>query len=246
MRKYLAFDLEIYENIPEGATNWREHMPLGISCIGTVVDERHARTGTESGPVAWRPKGSFANGVAMSELELKQFILYLQFMVKRGFTILTWNGLGFDFPVLAETSGLHTECKKLAVEHVDMMWHIFCAKGHYLGLNKAAKGQGLSGKTEGMSGDKVPTMWREGDGKDRLRVLEYVKQDVVTTLQVAQVCEAQGRLNWLSNKQRPNYFKFDKWLTIREAYKLPAPDTSWMTDPPSRTQFTTWLEEYLI
>jgi hypothetical protein len=31
------------------------------------------------------------------------------------------------------------------------------------------------------------------------------------------------------------------WLTVEEAEQLPEPNTSWMTDPWVREEFTTWL-----
>ena len=32
------------------------------------------------------------------------------------------------------------------------------------------------------------------------------------------------------------------WLTVREALRLPEPDTSWMSNPIPRRQFTQWLK----
>jgi hypothetical protein len=31
------------------------------------------------------------------------------------------------------------------------------------------------------------------------------------------------------------------WLTVREAWMLPEPDTSWMSNPLKRRDFTSWL-----
>ena len=31
------------------------------------------------------------------------------------------------------------------------------------------------------------------------------------------------------------------WLTVREALRLPQPDTSWMSNPMARSGFTAWL-----
>jgi hypothetical protein len=33
------------------------------------------------------------------------------------------------------------------------------------------------------------------------------------------------------------------WLTVREAMRLPLPDTSWMPRPISRRRFTGWLNK---
>jgi hypothetical protein len=60
---------------------------------------------------------------------------------KENFTILTWNGLSFDFDILAEESGMFNECKDLALNHVDMMFHFFASKGFPLGLDAASKGR---------------------------------------------------------------------------------------------------------
>ena len=67
--------------------------------------------------------------------EVGSLVDYLACQVVAGYTILTWNGLSFDFNVLAEESGMHDECAELALNHVDMMFHIFCLRGHYLGLD---------------------------------------------------------------------------------------------------------------
>ena len=32
------------------------------------------------------------------------------------------------------------------------------------------------------------------------------------------------------------------WLTVKDALRLPEPDTSWMDKPMSRANFTAWLQ----
>ena len=88
--------------------------------------------------------------------------------------------LGFDFDILAEESGMLEECRDLAVSHVDMMFHVFCQLGYGVGLDAAARGMELAGKSKGMSGVLAPVLWAEGR---REEVLEYVAQDVRTTLE---------------------------------------------------------------
>ena len=70
------------------------------------------------------------------------------------------------------------ECRSLAKSHVDMMFHVLCQLGHGVGLDAAAKGMGLAGKSKGMSGAVAPVLWAEGR---REEVLQYVAQDVRTT-----------------------------------------------------------------
>jgi RNase H-like protein len=83
-------------------------------------------------------------------------------VARDGYTLLSWNGLSFDFNILAEESGLPDECGKLAMDHVDMMFHVVCRLGHYIALARAAEAVGIPGKAGGMSGYDAPRMWADG------------------------------------------------------------------------------------
>jgi hypothetical protein len=97
----------------------------------------------------------------MVESEVRRLVRYLATQVQRGYTILTWNGLGFDFRILAEESGFSRECGDLAVEHVDMMFYVLCRLGFGVGLESAAKGLGVGTKPTGVSGSLIPQLWNE-------------------------------------------------------------------------------------
>jgi hypothetical protein len=161
----------------------------------------------------------------------------LAFLVEKGYTILTWNGLGFDFDILAEESGMFEECKELALRHIDMMFHFFAEKGFPLGLDAASKGMGLPGKPEGMDGAIAPRLWAEGEYH---RVLDYVSWDAKNTLALAMACDEAYCLEWTAKSGRRNTWFSEKWLTVKEAMSLPEPKTSWMTDPWPRTKFYGW------
>src|SRR5574338_1487953 len=97
-RRYLAFDLEIARVIPDGVEDWSRFRPFGITCAATVEIE-----GT---PKIWHghtPDGGIA--AQMSREEAAELVAYLEAEVAAGKTLLTWNGAGFDFSVLAEESG---------------------------------------------------------------------------------------------------------------------------------------------
>ena len=228
-RKYLAFDIEIAKQIPEGETDWKAHRPLGISCAATLarkyLDHWHGGR--------WQQPAH-----RMSALEARKVVDYLIKAYAGGYTISPWNGLGFDFDILAEESRMLEQCRDLALGHVDMMFHLFCLRGHALGLDKAARGMGLAGKTEGMSGALAPKMWAEGRYQE---VLDYVAQDVRTTLDLAQAVDEAGYLEWVSRAGNVIHQEIDRWLTVRECLELPEPDTSWMTDPWPRKKFAGWL-----
>ena len=244
-RTYIAFDLEIYKIIDTDFSQWRRHRPLGITCAATSTRDGQVRVWCGiggNGLAGFQPAGSLPTGSQPADCMLKQeavgLVEYLEDEVRQGAMILTWNGLSFDFNVLAEESGLHDRCRALAMDHVDMMFHIFCEKGFPLGLDKAAKGMGLPGKPAGMSGALAPKLWHEGQ---RQQVLDYVRQDVETTLAIAQPVEKYKQLKWTSNSGKPQVLSLpDGWLTVREALQLTEPDTSWMSHPLSRQEFMDW------
>lgn len=92
-----------------------------------------------------------------------------------------------------------------------------------------------------MTGFKAPKLWAQGRYKE---VLEYVAQDVRTALHTAQLCEQRGELEWLTRKGTKGQMPLTGgWLAVREALRLPEPDTSWMSNPLSRRDFTAWLGE---
>ena len=178
-RKYLAFDIETAK-VTDNAADWHSHRPLGISCTATLAADADQ-------PTFWYGGDRTNPADRMSRDEAAALVRYLEDQAAQGYALLTWNGLGFDLDVLAEESQMLAKYRKLALAHVDMMFHAFCRLGHGVGLDAAAKGMGLAGKTKGMSGELAPVLWAEGR---REEVLKYVAQDVRTTLDLATACEA--------------------------------------------------------
>jgi Predicted 3'-5' exonuclease related to the exonuclease domain of PolB len=232
-RRYLAFDIETAKDVPGEDFNWRPHRPLGISCAATLTSD-------SSDIQLWY--GKTADGTPagrMTRDEVAALVQYLGKMVSDGFTILTWNGLGFDFDILAEESAAAESCRDCALAHIDMMFHIVCALGYPVALDKGAQGMGVPGKPFGMAGYKAPKLWAEGRHKE---VLEYVSQDVRIAMQIAQAAEKQRRFEWITRKGTKSKMPLTNgWLTVREALGLPQPDTSWMSSPLKRQDFTAWI-----
>jgi len=230
--RYLAFDLETAKQIPEGDFDLHKHRPLGIACAATLTsDTRETRL--------WHGKTSGGTpSPQMTPMELRSLVDYLAEMTADGYTILTWNGLAFDFDIMAEESGDLARCASLADSHVDMMFHAFCSLGYRIGLDKAARGMGLPGKPPGMTGAKAPKMWAEGRYEE---VLKYVGHDVEIAVSVAETASRQGRLSWITGSGAKRNFPLAGWLTVQGAMNLPLPDTSWMTSPATREEFIHWL-----
>jgi hypothetical protein len=232
-RKFLAFDIETAKDVPGDDFNWRPHRPLGISCAATFSTE------CKSPRLWYGGQRSDTPTQKMQISEVAELVRYLLAMAKSGFTIVTWNGIGFDFDVLAEESALFSECQQLALEHVDMMFHVFCTKGFPVALDNAARGTGIAGKAAGMSGVKAPQLWIEGRHQE---VLDYAAQDVRTTLSLACACEQRRSLSWITRKGATSACPLPSgWLSVKDSLRLPDPDTSWMDSPMSRSQFTGWI-----
>lgn len=235
MRKWLAFDIEISKCVPDGETDWTAHRPLGISCWAIACQNSSGKIITTA------MHGEDEQGRAtpqMSREECVGTVEMLQEYVGEGYTIVGWNSLSFDFDILAEESGMHAECCELAKNHVDLMFQVFCQRGHPLALNTAAKGMGLSGKIDGMDGSQAPVLWQAGEYQ---KVLEYLAQDVRCTLEVALRAEKLRGVTWIARSGRRNVVPMQRLLTVRECLSLPMPDNSWMQNPLSRSRFTAWM-----
>lgn len=236
MDRIIAFDLEIVKEIPEGV-EWRDIRPLGISCISVLRNDEPLSKLFYSGyPTKGDPKSR-----SMNKNEVKQAVWYLQRELEAGYLPLTWNGLGFDFDVLAEESGMYEECKELALNHIDMMFHFFCLKGFPVGLEATAKGLGLGGKMAGMSGALAPQLWASNKLSDRLKVLRYVHQDAVSTLEIYEKSTELNALHWVTKKGKYSSVPlYNGWKTVKECLEFPLPDTSWMDKPLTREDFYSW------
>ncbi|MGA9533929.1 MAG: ribonuclease H-like domain-containing protein [Anaerolineales bacterium] len=234
--KLAAFDLEIAAQIPDGVDDWSAYEPLGISCAAVALGD--------VAPV------KFWSGVPrMTREDCQQLVWDLIQLEEDGYTLVTWNGCGFDFRVLAQESGMVEECGRLAFGHVDLMLVVTFTKGWYLSLQKALEGAGLSGKLkhvalsdgsaiDEMNGAQAPGLWAAGEHE---AVLAYLEQDVVQLLALAEQVAARGEIRWTSNKGNLQRVPLSRLLTVQECFRIPEPDTSWMTDPPTREQFVAWI-----
>jgi hypothetical protein len=180
------------------------------------------------------------NAAKMTEMECIALVQRLRKATDQGYTVLTHNGVGFDLDILAEESGMHSECAELAMSSVDTCLLVHCHKGFPVGLEAIAKGMGLSGKTEGMNGALAPQMWAEGKYTE---VLDYCAQDVRSTLEVALEIERRRALTWISKSGRRNHLTIQKLLTAAESLQLPEPNISWMDSPILRSRFTAWMQQ---
>ncbi len=236
-RRYVAFDIETAKVLPELVTDLMDYRPLGIACAAAIVSG-------EEDPIVWYGANGDSPAAQMSQEEVRSLVGQFCAWADEGYTLLSWNGLGFDFNILAEESGLAEECARIAIDHVDMMFHIVCELGFPVSLGKAAEGLGLPGKAGGISGCDAPVMWSQGRWHE---VIEYNIQDSRLALAIALEAERQGELRWLTRRGTIGRMPLRRgWRSVREALATPEPDTSWMSDPPSRRDFTTWIPLELL
>ena len=121
---YVAFDLEIAEELQEDKDYGpRDLMNVGISCAATLTSGGDLRLwhGDEL------PDGQLAD--RMTPEQCRDLAQYLMRMEAEGYQIITWNGLGFDFRVLAEEcqgADSFDVVQNLAMYHEDMAFHMLC------------------------------------------------------------------------------------------------------------------------
>ena len=229
--KLASFDLEIAKAV-EGH-DWRVQRPLGISCAA-VADTVDGQS------VQYRMMSDDAP--AMSAERCRWIVDVLRNYADNGFTIVTVNGAGFDFSVLAEESGMAAECADLMLHHhCDLMMMSVCKLGWRVGLEALATSAGVKGKLhnvalrdgriiDNMSGAMAPQLWAEGEHE---AVLAYLKDDVRATLETAVNAVLCGHLGWYSirGKWWQVALKYGRLPTVAECLAWPRPDTSWMSDP---------------
>lgn len=234
MKRYLSFDIETAKVLPAEARDILKHRPLGIACATAVAeDDTNSSFRWYGCDINKRPTRQ------MTAKETEKLVIDLMELSSKGYTLLTWGGVRFDFDVLAEESGKVNECASLAKNHVDMLFHIFCSLGYFVSLQKAAEGMKLSGKKAGISGVLAPSMWASGQYEE---VLEYCMQDAHLTLQIAKQCEQSRQFAWITQRGAERQLALPNgWLTVQQAYHLPLPDISWMPDPILRDDVVRWL-----
>jgi hypothetical protein len=225
------------------ASNWLDAAPLGISCAAASYQKDGKFTRK-----FWYNEDEAE--LAMTELQCVDMLLQLSEWQDAGHKIVTWNGLSFDFHVLAMESGQYELASRVAMAHADMMFHIVAKKGHRLGLDAALGGAGLASKlhevtlTTGeviteMSGAMAPELWQKGE---RQAVLDYLGVDVDQTAALANHISRTRKISWTSKAGRRNAVPVGLLPTVAECLEWPEPYVAWMDNPPKRSDFMSWMK----
>lgn len=232
---YLSFDIEIYSEMND-ADNIENLIPsVGAFC--TDVDNVFY----------------YEDDPYMSKETAKRLVKDMIEKTKEGYILFGWNILSFDLRLLAHYSEMFEECGRLALNAVDGMFLVVANKGHMLGLDKVLIGARIETKLHevelndgttlfSMNGSKAPMLWRS---KEFAAVKEYLKYDVIQPLKLAKHIEKNKIIKWTSNSGRQNFLKTDL-LPVKDALKLPVPDTSWMKEVKQRSDFLNWIPKTVL
>jgi hypothetical protein len=233
--KLLSYDIEIYNEIPENG-DLHEVIP---SVAAICTDEKDVQ---------------FYYDIPFMTKETSQKLVN-RIMEYYNMDILPWgwNTTSFDFRLLAYYSGMVEECGELALNGIDGMLHITFNRGYFLGLDTALVGAKLDTKThkvqlndgtwiEDMSGMKAPEMWRNGEYE---AVKTYLKGDVIQPVKLVFAIEKNRGIRWTSKKGSPMFVQ-TKLCPVKDLFRLPEPDTSWMDKPKQRKDFVDWIPEKIL
>ncbi len=264
MVKIIGFDLEIARPFPEDG--WDRNASLGISCAATYganPDDIHVYHPALTGE-------SYAD--EMNPASVQAMIDDLVRMSQNKH-IVTWNGLGFDFLVLAIESHdfkYKQKVANLAMEHIDPYFNMLCDKGYGIGLQKMSDALHVMGKLEGMHGSLAPYMWTgnptgvspealeevarfwavAGSMEAQEICLDYVKQDAKATYDIYQALMATRSVYWKTRNGTLSRYPWtprhigDRLYTCAESLKTRVPNTSWMDEPRTRSDIMGWTLQY--
>jgi len=244
MNDVLAMDLEIGDQFAD-FKEWRDHRPLSITCVGLSY-RSHVETGDgieEGTGSVWTDILLDGVGAYIDKELARDIVRVLHAWTFNGGTLVTWNGLAFELPVLADASGEYDLCKEIALSdrHVDMMFNMFMHLGWNVGLETASIETTGEGKYSGVKGSDAPRLWAAGEHET---VLKYVEQDARRTrdLFITLSSSTTPAMRWRtkSGRGQPRHARArpDRWnplWSVDQTLKTVEPPevASFMTDPPT-------------
>lgn len=238
--KLLSYDVEIFNEIPEG-TNNPDLATLIPSTAALAIDYDFENV------------EYFYDDPHMTVETARRLVEKMIKYSEDGYHVYGWNILGFDMPLIAYYSGMLKEVSELSMNAIDPMFLVHCNKGYYLGLDSVLMGCGLETKIhevklndgsmlKEMSGKKAPILWR---GREFSAVNEYLGGDVVQPLKLGEYIETNKKMKWTSKAGKPQYV-FTDLITTRDAIKLPTVDQSWMSNPKPRSDYYMWMDKSVL
>jgi hypothetical protein len=235
--KILSFDIELYDDIVDGVEPDYKNIRPSIAAFCTNEHD------TEY----------FYDIPYITVETAKRLVHRLQDYHNQGYSIFAWNGCDFDLKVLGYYSGLVDECADLALNSIDGMLLVTFRKGYFLGLDASLKGAGLESKRHTVklnngeelltfSGKQAPEFWRNGEYE---AVKYYLEGDVTGPLKLCDEIVKNHGIKWTS-KTGKSMFVATELTPVKELFKLPVPNTSWMDSPKYREDFVRWIPDHIL
>lgn len=190
-RKVLAFDLEISRPLPPGDRNLSPF--VGVSCVS-------ARLSDQDKPIIWHAGQSLSTfeewpyPAEMNPDELAEVAKFLLLHAGLGYEIVTWNGLAFDYDVLARGIGDPVASEglaRLALTQYDPAFLQVCQSGYMVKLAKIAEGLEVGSKMAGMKGALAPVLW-SNVWPDDIAPEDRTEFSPMSRAEIAQGIEALG------------------------------------------------------
>jgi hypothetical protein len=230
-RRFAAFGLIPFSIASETASS--TYRPPAVACAAIWTSDAHR-------PTYWYGTGSSDEfSPQLQRRDVRRLVQRLGELVGSGYTLLTWDAMRSEWDLLASQSQDRVFCRQLASQHVDMVFHVVCARGHRLSLEHAAYGMELTLERPDSHRTTALQRWSE---KDCRAALEALSQHVRLTIDLAHVCQEQGLVAWESNSGRRTQLELPQgWLTVEQALQLPTPDVSGLDRPLCRKTFTAWM-----
>jgi hypothetical protein len=246
----VGLDLEV-GNVFNDFSIWDTKRPLQITTVAIAEDEPwvdqtfQAKSFPKSTSI-WSGQLD-ANNIAkfMSPRTALQIAQLLWAWHQAGCTIVTWNGIAFDFVVLADAAGAAAfDCLKevaLGAHHVDMMFNLFMHLGYNVPL-KATAQETIGLTKQGLEhGQDAPLVWALGRHEE---VLKYCANDARITLDLYNKADKTGVIRWRTRGGRGspralgrNRYWSPTWPVARMLEREPPPLATFLRRPPTLKGF---------
>jgi hypothetical protein len=156
-------------------------------------------------------------------------------------TLVTWNGVGFDFPaIVSNIPHRKDDIVNLMLDSIDPCFQFARRLGFPIGVDSIAQTMLGVGKPEGMDGAVAAESWPERAGE----IIAYCYNDCVVTADVMDAVRAERQVRWITktgkhSAKTAREFKVGSgWGKVNKVIELPEPNRKWMKD--YKGEFDLW------
>jgi len=242
-RKYLSFDIELYNELFDENEKEVDASNLIPSVAAFTVDGETVEF--------------FYDEPYMTVDTAKRVLTAIRDYAASGYTPFAWNGVHFDFKIMGLYSGMLEEWGEVALCSVDSMLSIGFRKGYFKALDNVLQACGLETKLhsvtlndgtilDGMSGKLAPKLWRDGEYD---AVKAYLAVDVIQPYKLIRYIEENGLIRFTSQAGKNNTIKNFPLENVFSLPYLKIPNTSWMSGdftPINRREPFSWIPKSVM